>query len=117
MDRHTQGYASHPINRPTLFSHNPTPSTTTITIPPPHKKKQAYCLSPLIYSATVKLHPVLIVAALYMMEHLAGLQGVFLAVPITMFVIKQVIFGNNGSVAAGVRGAAPAVGAEPASRG
>lgn len=38
----------------------------------------------------MKLHPVLIVAALYMMEHLAGLQGVFLAVPITMFVIKQV---------------------------
>lgn len=45
----------------------------------------------------MKLHPVLIVAALYMMEHLAGLQGVFLAVPITMFVIKQVIFGNNNN--------------------
>ncbi|EWM22382.1 Uncharacterized protein family UPF0118 [Nannochloropsis gaditana] len=52
---------------------------------------EAYCLSPLIYSATVKLHPVLIVAALYMMEHLAGLQGVFLAVPVTMFVIRQVL--------------------------
>ena len=52
---------------------------------------EAYCLSPLIYSATVKLHPVLIVSALYMMEHLAGLQGVFLAVPVTMFVIRQVI--------------------------
>ena len=26
-----------------------------------------------------------------MMEHLAGLQGVFLAVPVTMFVIRQVI--------------------------
>lgn len=62
---------------------------------PPHKKKKAYCLSPLIYSATVKLHPVLIVAALYMMEHLAGLQGVFLAVPITMFVIKQVSIGEE----------------------
>ena len=34
----------------------------------------------------------LIVAALYMMEHLAGLQGVFLAVPITIFTVKQVIF-------------------------
>ena len=56
---------------------------------------QAYCLSPLIYSATVKLHPVLILTALYMTEHLAGLQGVFLAVPITMFVIKQLIF-NEG---------------------
>lgn len=47
----------------------------------------------------MKLHPVLIVAALYMMEHLAGLQGVFLAVPITIFTIKQVIFGGkNGGV-------------------
>jgi len=52
---------------------------------------EAYCLSPLIYSATVKLHPVLIVSALYVMEHLAGLQGVFLAVPVTMFVIRQVL--------------------------
>ena len=56
---------------------------------------QAYCLSPLIYSRTVKLHPVIILTALYMTEHLAGLQGVFLAVPITMFSIKQLIF-NEG---------------------
>jgi hypothetical protein len=33
-----------------------------------------------------------------MMEHLAGLQGVFLAVPITIFTIKQIIFGKNGGV-------------------
>lgn len=63
----------------------------------------------------MKLHPVLIVAALYMMEHLAGLQGVFLAVPITMFVIKQVIFGNNnnGNSNSNSNSAPAAVGAEP----
>lgn len=48
-------------------------------------------LSPLIYSATVKLHPVIILAALYVTEHLVGLQGVFLAVPVTMYVIKEII--------------------------
>lgn len=56
---------------------------------------EAYCLSPMIYSATVHLHPVMIVAALYIMEHLAGLQGVFLAVPVTMFLINQVLFGGK----------------------
>lgn len=55
---------------------------------------QAYCLSPLIYSATVKLHPVLIISALYVTEHLVGLQGVFLAVPMAMFTIMQ-IFGQG----------------------
>jgi predicted PurR-regulated permease PerM len=49
-------------------------------------------LSPLIYSATVKLHPVLILSSLYIMEHSFGLQGVFLAVPITMYVIQQLVF-------------------------
>ena len=48
-------------------------------------------LSPLIYSATVKVHPVVVLAALYVTEHLVGLQGVFLAVPVTMYVIKELI--------------------------
>lgn len=51
-------------------------------------------MSPLIYSATVKLHPVLIITALYVTEHLVGLQGVFLAVPMAMFIIMQ-IFGEG----------------------
>ena len=53
---------------------------------------RAYMLSPIIYSATIKLHPVVILTALYVVEHLVGIQGLFLAVPVTMFIIKHLIF-------------------------
>lgn len=50
---------------------------------------EAYLLSPVIYSNTLKLHPVLILGALYFTEHLVGIQGLFLAVPVTMYVSMQ----------------------------
>jgi len=52
---------------------------------------EAYFLNPQIYSSKLKLHPLLVLIALYAVEHLVGVQALFLAVPITVFVIKVVL--------------------------
>lgn len=55
---------------------------------------EAYILNPAIYSAHLKLHPVLALAALTVAEHLLGVWGLLVAVPLAVFVIEHVI--NRG---------------------
>lgn len=47
---------------------------------------EAYFLYPRIYASKLKLSPLLVVIALYVTEHLVGLKGLFLAVPVTVYV-------------------------------
>ncbi|KAG5175851.1 hypothetical protein JKP88DRAFT_265686 [Tribonema minus] len=52
---------------------------------------EAYLLNPQIYSAKLKLHPITILAVLYMTEHVVGVQGLIVAVPVAVFVLNNVL--------------------------
>eukprot|EP00752_Nemacystus_decipiens_P005501 g4979.t1 len=57
---------------------------------------EAYFLNPQIYASKLKLHPVVVIGVLYVAEHLVGVQGLIIAVPCAVFVINNMILGNNG---------------------
>lgn len=62
-----------------------------------------------IYASKLKLHPVVVIGVLYVAEHLVGVQGLIMAVPCAVFVINNLILGNNGKADKdGSGGAAPA---------
>jgi predicted PurR-regulated permease PerM len=46
---------------------------------------------PQIYSAKLKLHPITILTVLYMTEHLVGVQGLIVAVPVAVYIINNVL--------------------------
>jgi hypothetical protein len=52
---------------------------------------EAYGLNPAIYSAHLKLHPLLVLAVLVVAEHSLGVWGLLLAVPATVFVLDYAI--------------------------
>ena len=52
---------------------------------------EAYALNPAIYSAHLKLHPLLVLTVLLLAEHSVGLWGLILAVPLSVFIIEYVI--------------------------
>jgi len=79
----------------------PPPPHTRRPTHPPHR--QAYALNPAIYSAHLKLHPLLVLCALVVAEHSLGVWGLLLAVPITVFALDYVIRCALGG-AAGVFG-------------
>jgi len=54
---------------------------------------EAYFLNPQIYSSKLKLHPLLVLVALYVTEHCFGIGALFLAVPVTVFGIQAVLGG------------------------
>lgn len=56
---------------------------------------EAYALNPLIYGRHMRLHPVAVLIVLLVGEHLFGVWGLLLAVPISAFVLKYVIEGEN----------------------
>lgn len=62
-----------------------------------------------IYASKLKLHPVVVIGVLYVAEHLVGVQGLIMAVPCAVFVINNIILGNNGNTDKdGSAGAVPA---------
>jgi predicted PurR-regulated permease PerM len=52
---------------------------------------EAYGLNPAIYSAHLRLHPLLVLTVLVIAEHSLGVWGLLLAVPITVFTLDYVI--------------------------
>ena len=52
---------------------------------------EAYGLNPAIYSAHLKLHPLLVLTVLVVAEHSLGVWGLLLAVPLTVFVLDYAI--------------------------
>ena len=48
-------------------------------------------LNPAIYSAHLKLHPLLVLSALVVAEHSLGVWGLLLAVPLTVFALDYLI--------------------------
>ena len=55
---------------------------------------EAYVLNPRIYGAHMKLHPVAVLMVLYVGEHLLGLWGLILGVPLATYVWRHLILGE-----------------------
>jgi predicted PurR-regulated permease PerM len=56
---------------------------------------EAYVLNPRIYGAHLKMNPVLVLSILVITQHLFGMWGLVLGVPITTYVYKHVICGRK----------------------
>ncbi len=54
---------------------------------------EAYALNPLIYGAHLKMHPLAVIIVLLVAEHVFGVWGLLLGVPVAAFVLKFVIGG------------------------
>ena len=52
---------------------------------------EAYLLNPAIYSAHLKLHPLIVLVVLVVGEHALGVWGLLLAVPVTVFTLEMLI--------------------------
>lgn len=52
---------------------------------------EAYVLNPMIYSAHLKLHPLLVLSAIVIAEHSLGVWGLMLAVPLSVFALDYLI--------------------------
>eukprot|EP00775_Hariotina_reticulata_P011497 gene11497-11640_t len=59
---------------------------------------EAYMLNPAIYSAHLKLHPLMVLCALVVAEHNMGVWGLLLAVPMTVFALDYLIRYPDSSV-------------------
>ncbi|KIY99566.1 hypothetical protein MNEG_8395 [Monoraphidium neglectum] len=59
---------------------------------------EAYGLNPAIYSAHLKLHPLMVLCALVVAEHSLGVWGLLLAVPLTVFALDYLIRYPDSSV-------------------
>ena len=55
---------------------------------------EAYMLNPFIYGRHLRLHPVAVLLILVVAEHLFGVWGLLLGVPIAAFILKYVIEGQ-----------------------
>lgn len=56
---------------------------------------EAYMLNPLIYGRHLRLHPLAVLAILLIGEHLFGVWGLLLGVPISAFILRYVIEGED----------------------
>jgi predicted PurR-regulated permease PerM len=56
---------------------------------------EAYMLNPLIYGRHLRLHPVAVLLVLVIAEHLFGVWGLLLGVPIAAFILKYGIEGRD----------------------
>ena len=56
---------------------------------------EAYLLNPLIYGRHLRLHPLAVIVILLVAEHLFGLWGLLLGVPVAAFLIKYGIEGED----------------------
>ncbi|GFR44550.1 hypothetical protein Agub_g5821, partial [Astrephomene gubernaculifera] len=59
---------------------------------------EAYALNPAIYSAHLKLHPLMVLSVLLISEHNLGVWGLMLAVPSTVFALDYLIRYPNQSL-------------------
>lgn len=74
---------------------------------------EAYMLNPLIYGRHMKMHPVAILVILMVGEHLFGIWGLLLGVPVAAFVWSYVIQGKDVGAAAKPLTTAPAAEQSP----
>lgn len=51
---------------------------------------EAYVLNPQIYSVHLHLHPLMVLAVLYIAEHSYGIPGLLLAVPVAVYILRTI---------------------------
>jgi predicted PurR-regulated permease PerM len=56
---------------------------------------EAYMLNPLIYGRHLRLHPLAVLVILVIAEHVVGVWGLLLGVPVAAFILKYVIEGES----------------------
>lgn len=56
---------------------------------------ETYILNPNIYGAHLKMHPLFVLMVLLVAEHLFGMWGLILAVPVTVYLLEIVILGKT----------------------
>jgi predicted PurR-regulated permease PerM len=56
---------------------------------------EAYVLNPQIYSAHLHLHPFLVLVVLYVAEHLYGIAGLLMAVPVSVYLLRSLVLGQT----------------------
>lgn len=61
---------------------------------------EAYVANPQIYSATMEIHPALVLSSLYVAEHFYGPKGMLLAVPLAEYLVEDVVMGRGDPDAA-----------------
>jgi hypothetical protein len=66
-------------------------------------------LNPAIYSAHLKLHPLMVLSTLVIAEHNMGVWGLLLAVPMTVFALEYMIRYPDERTAEGEGGEAPQI--------
>lgn len=59
---------------------------------------EAYALNPAIYSANLKLHPLMVLSVLLIAEHNIGVWGLMMAVPLTVFALDYIVKYPKSSV-------------------
>ena len=52
---------------------------------------EAYVLYPQIYASKLKVHPILVLASLYVFDHLFGWKGLFIALPVSVFLLQTLL--------------------------
>lgn len=57
---------------------------------------EAYLLNPNIYGQALHMHPLIVLCVLLVAEHLAGIWGLLLGVPVSYYVFEYVIQGKTG---------------------
>lgn len=62
---------------------------------------EAYVLNPQIYSAHLHLHPLMVLAVLYIAEHSYGIPGLLLAVPVAVYILRTVMIDDGNSDSSG----------------
>lgn len=73
---------------------------------------EAYVLNPQIYSAHLHLHPLMVLAVLYIAEHSYGIPGLLLAVPVAVYFMRTVVLvGEESQKSVGVTHSEKAVSA------
>lgn len=55
---------------------------------------EAYLIYPQVYATKLKVHPLVVLVALFIFEHAVGWQGLFVAVPVSVF-LGQVLLGDR----------------------
>ncbi|HVT43642.1 MAG TPA: AI-2E family transporter [Thermoanaerobaculia bacterium] len=72
---------------------------------------EAYALNPLIYGHQLRMHPVAVLLILLIGEHLFGIWGLLLGVPVAAFLFKYALKHEDPTMPVPMQQAAPAAGA------
>lgn len=78
---------------------------------------EAYVLNPRIYGYHMKMHPLAVLVVLYLGQHLVGMWGLIIGVPLATYVWRHLILGQEEYIYAPASSHPPPSGTEPPAQG